>query len=337
MRHYPKQELLILLLLIVFTQAFLFHSCTQCSSNQNEVKELYLGQSVPGEKPEIFAKGIVSSSNQEHSSLAFTPDGKEMMWSLWQLPHDRKKHPQVIKFIRFKDGHWSQADTVSFSGIYMDGGPAFSADGNRVYFYSNRPVDEGIGKMNDLDIWFVERHNNAWNRPINPGKPINTDYTEASPSLSSNGNLYFVSNRNQYEDPIGNNDIFVSYLNNGVYGEPVSLGNSINTAHARESFPFIASDESYIIFSRDNRKFNSSRELISGKRKLMISFKDEQGQWGQAVEMGEQFENARFPSVSPDGKYLFFTKYTEKSNEDFYWVDAKIIEELRKDFFRSSK
>jgi len=259
------------------------------------------------------------------------------MWSLWQLPHDRNKHPQVIKFIKFKDGRWSQADTVSFSGIYMDGGPAFSADGNRVYYYSNRPIDEKTGKTKDIDIWFVERLNNGWSKPVNLGKPVNTEYTEASPGLSSNGNLYFVSNRNQYEDPLGNDDIFMSCLNNGVYEAPVSLGNNINTAHAKESFPFIALDESYIIFSRDNRKFNSSGELVSGKRKLMISFKGEQGQWGKAIEMGEQFENARFPSVSPDEKYLFFTKYTEKSNEDFYWVDAKIIEELRLGFFRQSK
>lgn len=337
MKHNLKPKLSILLLLTVLTASKLFYGCTRCSSNQNDTKVFYLGQSVPGEQPEIFAKGLVSTSNQEHSSLAFSPHGKEIFWSLWQLPHNKNKHPQVIKFIQFRDGDWSQADTVSFSGKYMDGGPTFSADGNRVYYYSNRPADEGTVQIKDLDIWFVERQNTGWSKPVNLGKPINSDYTEACPTLSSNGNLYFVSNRNQYDDPTGNNDIFMSRLNHGVYEEPVSLGNNINTANARESFPFVASDESYIIFSRDNRRFNLSRELISGKRKLMISFKGEQGQWGQAVEMGEQFENARFPSVSPDGKYLFFTQYTEKSNEDFYWVDAKIIEELRSDFFRSSK
>jgi len=34
-------------------------------------------------------------------------------------------------------------------------------------------------------------------------------------------------------------------------------------------------------------------------------------------------------AFSPDGNYLFFTKYTEGSHEDFYWVDAKVIKELR--------
>jgi Tol biopolymer transport system component len=38
-----------------------------------------------------------------------------------------------------------------------------------------------------------------------------------------------------------------------------------------------------------------------------------------------------YPTVSPDGKYLFFTRYTnEKSSMDVYWVSAKIIDRLRK-------
>jgi hypothetical protein len=33
--------------------------------------------------------------------------------------------------------------------------------------------------------------------------------------------------------------------------------------------------------------------------------------------------------MSCDGKYLFFTRYDKNWNEDIYWVDAKIIEELK--------
>jgi len=37
----------------------------------------------------------------------------------------------------------------------------------------------------------------------------------------------------------------------------------------------------------------------------------------------------RFPSISPDGKYLFFTRNKGSEISDFYWVSAKIIEELK--------
>jgi hypothetical protein len=37
----------------------------------------------------------------------------------------------------------------------------------------------------------------------------------------------------------------------------------------------------------------------------------------------------RFPAVSPDGKYLFFTRWTPDHDEDVFWVSAKIIDRLR--------
>jgi Tol biopolymer transport system component len=152
---------------------------------------------------------------------------------------------------------------------------------------------------------------------------------DATPSLADNGNLYFTSDRIQYDDPTGNNDIFVSEFVDGNYTEPRGLGAFINTTYARDSFPFIASDESYLIFNRDSRRFDSKGNVACGDSRLMISFKDGSGEWLNAVDMGSHFADTRFPSVSPDGKYLFFTKFTEGGHEDFYWVDAKIIEELR--------
>lgn len=294
----------------------------------------YPGEGLPNRKPEIFAMGIISSKDKEHSSLSFSPDGKEIWWSLWPLPRGEEKRPQIIKFIKYKNNCWSDPAEVPFSGKYRDGSPAFSHDGNRIFFYSDRPLDEESEERNDIDIWFVKRTKDGWSKPINPGKPLNSGYLEASPCLTANGNLYFTTNRNQYPDPVGNNDIFVSHYRNGMFCEPVSISDNINTSYARESFPFVSPDETYIIFSRDNRKFDSEGNCISGCRKLMISFSDEAGIWTAPVDMGANFANARFPSVSPDGKYLFFTNYSEKTSDDFYWVDAGIIHELKPDFVK---
>lgn len=54
---------------------------------------------------------------------------------------------------------------------------------------------------------------------------------------------------------------------------------------------------------------------------MHISFKDDTGNWSTPKDMGL---NGELPSLSPDGKYLFFIK-----NDDVYWVDAQIIESLK--------
>ncbi len=47
--------------------------------------------------------------------------------------------------------------------------------------------------------------------------------------------------------------------------------------------------------------------------------------------MGEKINSKKTeycPIFSPDGKYFFFTS-TRDGNGNIYWVDAKIIEELK--------
>ena len=72
-----------------------------------------------------------------------------------------------------------------------------------------------------------------------------TDATEWSPSVAANGNLYFGTTR---EGGKGRDDIWMSRLDGGRYTTPVNLGDSINTRFG-EVEPWIAPDESYLIFS----------------------------------------------------------------------------------------
>ena len=297
-----------------------FYSCRLFA--QQEID--YLGQDTPGMTPEIFAKGIVSSNHQEHSTLSISTDGNEMWWSIWELPRSSER-VQKILYIKRDGDQWVGPRIAAFSGKYKEGGPFLSYDGNTLFFYSRRPIDLDTLEK-DIDIWFVDRTENGWSEPVNAGSVINTEFVEANPVLVKNNNLYFTSNRLD-----GNPDIYLSRFINGKYIKPENIGDKINTPDAREMFFTVAPDESFIIFTRDSRKFSESGDLISGERNLMICFKDENGFWMQAINMGSVFNDkkARFPGLSPDGKYLFFTRYTEGNDEDIYWVDAKIIEELK--------
>jgi Tol biopolymer transport system component len=107
-------------------------------------------------------------------------------------------------------------------------------------------------------------------------------------------------------------DLFYSKYENGKFSDPVKLSEAINSPYA-EGKPFIAPDESYLLFIRYDMPAS-----IDGGRGLYISFKREDGSWTPVKNTNL---NGSLPKITPDGKYLFFSK-----GGDIYWVDAKIIE-----------
>jgi len=131
--------------------------------------------------------------------------------------------------------------------------------------------------------------------------------------------MYFNSERNGGK---GGSDIYFSKFEEGQFTEPENIGAAINTKDT-EYAPCIAPDESYLIFSR----YTENPKGVQ----LYISFHRSDGSWTKAEKMSKKnklFERARFPGLSRDGKYLFFCAYANRDVE-IYWVDAKIIEELK--------
>ncbi|WP_298516218.1 hypothetical protein [uncultured Kordia sp.] len=141
---------------------------------------------------------------------------------------------------------------------------------------------------------------------------------------ASNTETYVFDER----DTIGT--IRYSRLINGKHETPKAFSEVINTGKWT-GHPFIAPDESYIIW-------DSEREGGYGNSDLYISFRQKDGSWGSAINMGPEinteFEDA-FGSVTPDGKYFFYhTVYISsesfaKSHANIFWVDAQVIENLR--------
>lgn len=125
--------------------------------------------------------------------------------------------------------------------------------------------------------------------------------------------------------PLRQGDIYMSPKQNGKYTRVVNLNAPINSMH-HEVDPYIAPDESYLIFCSD-------RPGGFGKADIYVSFRRENGSWTPPVNMGSKVNTPYqeyIPYVTPDGKYFFFT--TNKSgNRDIYWVDAKIIEKFKPD------
>ena len=214
---------------------------------------------------------------------------------------------------------WKPPVIIPFSSEYRFGEANVTADGSKLLFCSKYFYDKSKDTR-DLDLWIMERKNGVWQKPMHLNSAINSDHHEAFPTMANSGNLYFFR---EYDDNRGC-EIMVSEYINGVYTEPENLGSSINT-NKHECDPFIDPHERYLIYCvRD-------REGGYGKNDLYISFRTGQNTWGKSINMGSKINSKAeeiTPHVSPEGKYLFFTS-NRKGNYDIYWVDAKIIEELK--------
>jgi len=288
-----------------------------CQQDFPVLKGDYLGQKKPGLIPELFAPGLLSTKEHSAIGLAFTPDGKELYYTSWGgEPRAR------IMYMKRESTRWSKPQTAPFSGKYMDWDLNLSPDGNKLFFNSRRPVKENGEPKEDADIWLVERTKNGWSEPENLGSPVNTDKNEVHPTVSRNGTLYFFA---QYDDSRGSADIYRSKLVNGQYTQPENLGDAVNSEFP-EMDPFVAPDESYLIF-------HSPRPDGFGQNDLYISFRAKDGTWSEAINMGTKINTQASEycgRVSPDGKYFFFS-IRKESPANFYWVDAKIINELKPD------
>jgi len=254
----------------------------------------------PTAAPALFAEGVISTGDMELNT-AFTPDGKTLYFT--------KRTPRpllwVIVVSHFRGGKWSAPEVAEFSGQYSDFDPIVSPDGKKLYFCSNRPVDSQ--PRQDFDIWVVEKTaTGAWSAPKHLDAPINTGAQEYYPSVTADGTLYFSSTR---EGGKGRGDIWRARWVNGKYNEPENLGEAINSQFF-EGDPFIAPDESYLVF------VSYGRPDGLGDGDLYISFNRE-GAWTKAVNMGQGINSSALdfcPIVAPDGKYFFFT--SERSFAD---------------------
>ena len=297
----------------------------------------YLGQKPPGMTPEIFAPGIVSTCLNELNSV-FSQDGQEFYFCV------RNMGASSLFVMKCAQGVWGRPVPLPFAGPYDDIDVSLAPDGQRLFFCSNRPV-AGIGApKEDHDIWMCERQEGTWGPPIHLENAVNSPRDDFFPIVTKNKTLYFNSQR---AGP-GTNDIYMCLWVDGKYAPAEKLGPEINSEF-REFDAFVVPDEDFIIFS-------SQRPADDQFGDLYISFKTQEGAWTTAVNMGKGV-NARGPEfgtvLSPDGKFLFFTRQAalrvvrhadspltyddyvkmhnspDNGSSNIWWVDAKIIEELR--------
>jgi hypothetical protein len=266
----------------------------------------YLGQKPPGTTPEKFAVGIVSTESHEFS-CCFSPDGNEFYFA--------RRHPglneTVVMVSKHVNGVWTDPEPeVALLPEKFTFEAFVTPDNKRLYFQTAGIVN---GKP-DMMTKYVERNKKGWGEVKDPGVPFNPGKTMHI-SATMDGTIYTTD----ISGGMGSEELGIIKKENGEYKKLEKLGLPFNKIE-KEQHPWIAPDESYMIFTVMRR----GQQPVSV---LFCSFRSKDGKWSDPKEL-KLGMNAGQPFVSFDGKYLFFTA-GEQGKGDIYWVSSKIIEELR--------
>jgi outer membrane protein OmpA-like peptidoglycan-associated protein len=140
----------------------------------------------------------------------------------------------------------------------------FSQDGRIMYFNrtNSKMVKVGNEKVANIKIYKAEFVNGVWTN-IKALPFCNDQYSTEHPVLTKDGKkLYFSSDM---PGSIGSFDLYVVDVNeDGTYGTPVNLGETINTIH-REQFPEISNDGSILYFASDGHQGMGGLDIFMSK------------------------------------------------------------------------
>ena len=194
--------------------------------------------------------------------------------------------------------------------MYLE--PFLSFKEDRLFFVSNRPLNDTTRVKKDFDIWYVEKDikKGKWSKPKNLGAPVNSNLDEFYPSVSKNNNLYFTM---VSPAGYGKDDIYVSTWDGNKYEKPILLNKNINS-DGYEFNAFISLDEDFLLFS----KYNEDDSQGSGD--LYISKKNATGEWQKATNIGTPINT----------KYMEYCPFYDQNNQILYFTSKRLHIKSRK-------
>lgn len=275
----------------------------------------YLGEEPPEGVARLFAPGIVSSHRFEHSTVVFSPDGNEATWS---SGFNQPTRGMRLLTSRRVNGVWSEPQLIPPPPLDS---PFYTSNGKRFYYHSNEPIEGEERPFGNGRIWYSERTDDGWSEPIVVKGGPNNYQKWWNFTVADNGDIYFSSNA---EEGFGRTDIYYSRIVNGRYLSRENPGLNINSK-AMDVNPYIAPDGSFLLFASD-------KEGGLGALDIYVSWRQENGEWGEAENLGpgvNSTEQDGTPIISHDGKYLFFGSFTS-GNRDNYWIDVASVPALNR-------
>ena len=213
--------------------------------------------------PIIYNEGILFTSDRIEDGSMKSADAN---FYFSKIGEDRKPQTPVVL-------------DSELNSDFQEGMAVISPDGKTIVFSREVKQMKQANGFSDVRLYTASLENGQW---VNIKKmAINMkDYSSGHPALSDDGSeLYFVSNR---PGGYGGTDVYVSKMENGRWSKPKNLGAKVNSPK-NELFPSI--DQYGTLY------FSVNKRTGLGLLDIYKIQKNEKGEWGHVVNMGEPFNS----------------------------------------------
>lgn len=197
----------------------------QCTWNE-EFQEWNKAEPIPGKINTEYHDG----------ALSFMPDGELLIYR--NIYGVTKSGDIYFSKQSSSSGKWGAPKEMlarekmnkKLNSSYFESSASMTADGEYLYFVSERPGGQG-----QADIYYMKKNGREWADPINVGPAINTGSDEKCVFIHPNGNVLFFSS-NGHKNGYGSYDLYYAKKDpSGNWGEPVNMGAPINTVREEKT------------------------------------------------------------------------------------------------------
>ncbi|HUU19510.1 MAG TPA: hypothetical protein VMW72_20340 [Sedimentisphaerales bacterium] len=268
----------------------------------------YLGQTPPGSTAQVFAPGLICDTRPHRWETHghFSADGNTFCF----------RRLGYIYITENTDQGWTTPKRIK-SIPYRTWSCCLSPDANSIYFmdqHFTRSIRNSYVSSKPWTYHRCLRTSRGWSLPRELGPPFSS--ASGGFSVSADNSIYFKSKRGGFWVAP-----FVGNTWDRAIKIPVEMG-SLRGCH-----PGVAPDGSFLVF------YSIRPGALGGtETDLYLTLRRPDGTWTKPRNMGPGINTGYHEigaRISPDKKYMFFTRSTgwnlnrATDTADIYWVELK--------------
>ena len=206
------------------------------------------------DKPQLIDELKIIDTFDEEGAASFNTSGNTMYFTRCRYDKTEEKGAEIFSTTQLS-GLWGDPVKLKIGkDSLMAAHASLSADGNSLYFVSDRPGGYG-GK----DIWCTtKKKGETWEIPVNAGPEINTTGDEMFPYIRENSSLYFSSTAHV---GMGGLDIFVAKKGENGKWNVENMNSPINSTGDDFAISFYPGEERGLFSS--NREGSRKDDIYS--------------------------------------------------------------------------